>query len=183
MAARICTPAATSQNPKRRECGSRRRRSVPNAQSGAGQLELPHLRSWSGVRADNGQGCSRGLQTNFGDSRAIDRCRRPPWADSASCSRQQSSMPTGQEPGDDYPFKLRRQGDGRLSWAVRRTVQPRVRHASRTTGAQATGPTRNPANKPTSQHANNPADRSASVTKEPTSHFAVTKKKAASQCA
>ena len=85
--------------------------------------------------------------------------------DSASCSRQQSRKPTRQEPGDDYPLKLKRQGDRSPSQTIRRTVQPRVRHASRTTRAQATRPTRIPANMSTSQHANNPADRSASVTR------------------
>ena len=63
------------------------------------------------------------------------------------------------------PTVLRRQRDRTRSWAIRRAVPPRVRHASRTTGAQATKPTRNPANKPTSQQANNPADRSASMTR------------------
>ena len=53
--------------------------------------------------------------------------------------------------GDDYRFKLRRHGKRRPSWVIRRTVQPRVRHAGPTTRAQAIRSTRNPANKPTSQ--------------------------------
>ena len=35
--------------------GSRRWRSAPNARSGVGLLEVPHLKSWSGWRGDSGQ--------------------------------------------------------------------------------------------------------------------------------
>ena len=80
--------------------------------------------------------------------------------DSALCSWQQSGKPTRQEPGDDYPFKPRRQED-------RKTRDPK--QSRQESNTQAGRPERKPLCQqeiqPVSRQANTPADRSANVTR------------------
>ena len=133
---------------------------------------MPHLRS--GVRADNGPRSH--LDVHVVCKKKKKRCLKGDcpmptpvaWLSSQTAHPVAVHNPASKQGRGQVTITHSTWGDRVTGDPVRpyvETVQPRFRHASRTTGALATRPTRNQANKPTSKHANNSADRSATVTR------------------